>query len=438
MTNLDDLIRRALDAEVADIEPSPDALDRLHAEIARPHRSPRGRWTLLAVAASIVVVLVAVAVAAVDHDDQVEIRPSGQDNGRPTPSTATTAPPPPTTSTPTSQSPASGPATPLPADFLIRSSTWISPQNGWVVGTQSCGSGQCSGVAHTTDQATSWELLGDLPVDVGFRRDVTTARIRFANANDGWLSGVGAGLLTTHDGGRTWTQVSVPGVAQPELHGLETAHGVTWALIAPPDQWEETRLYTTRVGSDDWQLVPGAVNDTSTQLTSLAVNGPTVFVSASTDRPVVFVGSSPGSLVARDLPDDCVAPPLLAPWHEQRLFIVCQNDPAAGSIGKHVYVSTDGGQRWERRGDPPLGGMANGAAAADDSTLAITASSGASFLYASHDGGQTWETPLEIGDGGIGLADLGFTTPDIGVAVYGEGQLYRTTDGGHEWTPAAP
>jgi photosystem II stability/assembly factor-like uncharacterized protein len=433
MTNLDDLIRQALDAEVADVEPSPDALDRLHADITRPprsHRSERGRWTILAAAASIVVVLAVAAVVAFNRDDEVEIGPSGRDEQP----TVTTAPPPTTSgTTPTSQPTATGPAAALPDGFLIRSSTWISPQEGWVVGSHSC----CAGVGHTTDQGRSWELVGNLPLPVDFRFDVTTTRIRFANKNDGWVSGVGVGLLATHDGGRTWTQVGIPGIAQPELHGLEVARGVAWALIAPPDQWDQTRLYTARVGSDDWQLAPGAINDSSTQLTSLAVNGSTAFVSASTDQAVVFVGSGAGSLVARDLPDECAEPPLLAPWAEQRLFVVCQDDPAAGSIAKHVYVSNDGGQSWQRRGDAPLGGMTNSAAAASESTLAITASSGGSFLYVSHDGGATWDTALEFGDGGVGMGDLGFTTQEIGVVVYGEGQLYRSTDGGDGWEPVA-
>jgi hypothetical protein len=73
----------------------------------------------------------------------------------------------------------------------------------------------------------------------------------------------------------------------------------------------------------------------------------------------------------------------------------------------------------------------------------VAASSGATGIDASFDGGRTWTGTLSIGDGGLGLSDLGFTTATQGVVIHGQTtypqslQLLMTRDGGHEWDPVA-
>ena len=59
---------------------------------------------------------------------------------------------------------------------------------------------------------------------------------------------------------------------------------------------------------------------------------------------------------------------------------------------------------------------------------------------------MTWQTVNTQFDGGMGWADLGFTTAADGVVVHGPadsdgnstqrpGQLFLTSDGGASWTP---
>ncbi len=71
----------------------------------------------------------------------------------------------------------------------------------------------------------------------------------------------------------------------------------------------------------------------------------------------------------------------------------------------------------------------------------MAAASGATGIDASFDGGRTWTGTLSLGDGGLGLSDLGFTTATQGVVIHGQTtypqslQLFMTRDGGHEWEP---
>ena len=82
-------------------------------------------------------------------------------------------------------------------------------------------------------------------------------------------------------------------------------------------------------------------------------------------------------------------------------------------------------------------------AAASPTSVSVAAASGATNIYASFDSGRTWMTTLLVGDGGLGLTDLGFTTATQGVVIHGQTtypdslQLLVTRDGGHEWDPVA-
>ena len=76
--------------------------------------------------------------------------------------------------------------------------------------------------------------------------------------------------------------------------------------------------------------------------------------------------------------------------------------------------------------------------------MAIATASAASWLFHSGNGGVTWRIVNEQYDGGMGWADLGFTTATDGVVVHGPansdgnstgrpGQLFLTSDGGTTW-----
>ncbi len=139
-------------------------------------------------------------------------------------------------------------------------------------------------------------------------------------------------------------------------------------------------------------------------------------------------------------PSDSVAS--VAAATSARVVVVCAGGAAAGSQEKSAYVSNNDGASYQRVADPPFGGDFE-AVAASPTDISVAASSGATGIDASFDGGRTWSTTLLIGDGGLGLSDLGFTTATQGVVIHGQTtypaslQLLMTRHGGHEWEPVA-
>jgi hypothetical protein len=107
--------------------------------------------------------------------------------------------------------------------------TFISPDVGWVLGLSLCGSVSCIRLATTTDAGTVWKWVtgATLPAI----SPTSPWEIRFADSADGWISG--SHLYSTHNGGRTWAQVSFPGVsASASVGALESADGRVYAEVA--------------------------------------------------------------------------------------------------------------------------------------------------------------------------------------------------------------
>lgn len=127
----------------------------------------------------------------------------------------------------------------------------------------------------------------------------------------------------------------------------------------------------------------------------------------------------------------------------QGLALLCVGPGFAGGAEKLLYTNPDGGLHWRKAGAPNSEGDAQ-ALAGSGSDLVLATASGASWLDRSTDGGRTWATMLTYGDGGVGWADLGFTTPSDAVVVHGAadapgntdgrpGQLLLSSDGGATW-----
>jgi hypothetical protein len=70
----------------------------------------------------------------------------------------------------------------------------------------------------------------------------------------------------------------------------------------------------------------------------------------------------------------------------------------------------------------------------------MATSSIGSWIYR-NTSGSSWTTSVDLGDGGAGWNDIGFTTNATGFvvhgpeAVFGPGDLWGTTDGGVSWAP---
>lgn|GEM_PF-5025004 len=114
-------------------------------------------------------------------------------------------------------------------------------------------------------------------------------------------------------------------------------------------------------------------------------------------------------------------------------------------------MSANGDKTYREVGEPPSEGDAGGELVAPgDTTLLMTALSGASFVFRTTGTDRTWTTPLSSDDGGAGFYDLGFSDATDGAVIHAPAQiaetitanppahlgtLYLTNDGGRSWYP---
>jgi hypothetical protein len=373
--------------------------------------------------------------------------PSATGNG----ATATTAPPGATS------------GGPVPAGFVATSVTFVSANQGFVLGASPCpGSttdttgpaAPCASLAATDDGGRTWvhrpappvtlssvDQSGDADGQGGGPDGVS--RIRFGDAQNGWA--FGPVLWATHDGGDTWNQIGLGGA----VTDLASAAGVTYALVAHCDAGpcgQGSTLYRTDAGTDDWQSVEG-VTLTSTGGT-ISLHDQAAWIVGESDGPGqnLLSASADGSTWTTR-PDLCGAEASLigvAPVTTVDLFVLCADSPGAGSESKRVLRSSDGGLSAQAVPTMPSpSGITYAIAAADAEVVVVSATSGASWIYRTGDAGATWAAALTADDDRLGLSELGFTTADQGVVIRGRlddvdasgTELLMTHDAGRTWAP---
>ncbi len=345
--------------------------------------------------------------------------------------------------TPTAIPSATVAAEPLPADFQAMSVTFVSPDEGWVLGSVACGAKRCPAVGHTLDAGRSWTALdapattinvhpGDAQAETGI------GAIRFADPRDGWA--FGPELWATHDGGHTWVRSIVPGASDHSgVLTLETARGTTHAVLYD-QQAGGFRVATSPVAQDGWRLVPpvlpvGAGPVPSVQLVLAADAGWIL----QNDRTVVngarFVSGEWQSW--QPMCADAAGPAYLAASSALDVVAVCDVGLWAKPQGGHLFVSRDGGASFSETGTRIAASLGGAVASPGTTTIvAAAAGSGGTGLEGSFDGGATWSAVLDLGQ--AQAVDLGFTTQTQGVVIAtssggGAGRLFMTRDGGRTW-----
>lgn len=226
-----------------------------------------------------------------------------------------------------------------------------------------------------------------------------------------WISGSQATVAKTSDGGRSWTQLTLPEGA-PDTLDFRDIEALTAAevILMSAGPGGESRIFRTSDGGQSWEF--GPVND----------------------HPDGFWDG-------------------IAFWDQNRGLLV--GDPIDGSLT--VLRTTDGGRSWDSvpaAGLPPAiegeyAFAASGTSVAvhgEDLAWLATGGSVARVLR-SEDGGDTWKvhpTPMSTGTAGSGIFSIAFRDANHGVIVGGDYEhpdqvlciAAWTEDGGRTWHPA--
>src|ERR1039458_1463469 len=146
------------------------------------------------------------------------------------------------------------PATPI-AGFEAASVTFVSSQDGWVLGTV----GGSLALARTQDGGTTWTSVTPPPTTfLSLAGGSGVDGVRFADQQDGWA--YGSQLWATHNGGTSWIQITLPGLnsstgAVP-IQGLEMAAGTVNAVYFGAGGFD---IASSPTGSNAWVVSPTTI-----------------------------------------------------------------------------------------------------------------------------------------------------------------------------------
>lgn len=306
----------------------------------------------------------------------------------------------------------------FPAGFEPASASFISSQTGFGLGIASCVNSPCLAIAKTQDGGRTWSSIptpnislvrGDNPPASAD----TVSGIRFVDAMDGYL--YGPDLYITHDGGATWRRITLEGLPSPyavtsiETNGRETYLFVGYPNVIP----SPTYLYISKGPAEPF-----------IQSKFIFPTGSPTQVTANSYGAVITVNWRGGTTGPTDRNGNLF---YQAPGTStSQLILGCGGGAAAGSQNKTVLTASDLKMFIKTKTDPPFSGDLEAIASPNGKTIAIGASSGATFTYLSSDGGATWKTAFsDTTSGGSLVHDLVFISASKGIAVEG----YATTAG---------
>ena len=274
----------------------------------------------------------------------------------------------------------------------------------------------------------------------------------FLNGTVAWVAQLGYSgsigsetfvILRTQDGGRHWVPgmpvtVTTPAVLL-DLYFLDLQHG--WMLFSQSDvdtsHLGEIALYQTADGGAHWSLVlngpGGAPNLGLCSLPILTFVSPEhgwMTADCTTDVAALWettdggqtwnVGALPGASHC-----GCWQPPVILPD---------RNGVLPAKIGNWMYVTGDGGETWSARQLPTDAAIVSDFIDADNGWVALQTTSA---LYRTTNGGRQWtalSSDLRLNK----LWELDFIDTRngwaLGQAIEGSpGILYKTADGGVHW-----
>ena len=361
---------------------------------------------------------------------------SGSDNKTPPP-TAAPAPPPSASAT-RLLTPEGGP---VPRGFKPSSVTFVSADHGWAMGDAPCDNPPCTSIVRTRDGGRTW---AGIPAPHAAFDSVhglpSVTEVRFADDLDGWA--FNRSLYSTHDGGAHWTLVHVSGDVRRLAATASTVYIFVDRHAATQDNEHSGGLYESPVASDRFRPVRGAAVSSRGNASiwlDLQVRRSKAYLAVTHDpntQSSLFVVQGT-QVTEHKLPcpsDSGTQLPVLAPFFDTSVLLVCGGEPATAMQAKRAFVTANDGANWQALPDPPEIGHVTSIAHSADETFFLSTERSAVFV--TRDDGAHWV------EAGFGIADdgwsfVGFTTSQQGFALPVDEDkrfIEFTRDGGEHWS----
>jgi photosystem II stability/assembly factor-like uncharacterized protein len=327
----------------------------------------------------------------------------------------------------------------------------------------------------TTDGGNSWQVVqGHLPVN-------SEAQLDFANLSHGYLwgtsaqSGVTVPLWVTVDGGKSWAKAPIG----PVVSDVTAIGASVWAVVGTCPLSSQSgapscpvALEVSSDGGTTWaesdaappllESAQTSYDDQDIELVRMTTAHAYVLTfdpagqDTSLDR---IVYTSDTGKAWTDVPDPCPQTfgfsSELAGSGSDDLWLICATQPSAGSQGKALYRSYDGGGTWALVSQTAASGISGGTALPATGGIALSGyvapvslghrnlaviSSTEAWLfpdrggvYETTDGGSTWRSPQSLtaaGFSSLGTSgDIVFADPTHGWVDEPGAGVWRTTDG---------
>jgi photosystem II stability/assembly factor-like uncharacterized protein len=245
------------------------------------------------------------------------------------------------------------------------------------------------------------------------RRFPLVSQVVFASRRTGWLYNQNGGRLwATHDGGAHWRRLSLPG----GISAVVTSGGIAYALAGG-------RLFRSPAAKDAWARA-GTMTGSS-----LAAFGQAAWLGTSTYLWATGDGAHWHKYRFRCAGASYYELAGIAAASRSRVFFLCAGNGAAGSIGKEVMRSVNGGRTQQLAGHPPLAGSYPLVLAVPPYRSNVILVAASYLLYRSGDGGKSWKTVYLNSSGAWSY--LAYVSPTVGWTV--TSALLRTVDQGRTW-----
>jgi photosystem II stability/assembly factor-like uncharacterized protein len=316
--------------------------------------------------------------------------------------------------------------------FRPESASFVTSNLGYVLGTSTCKTGSCLTIARTTDGGLTWKSIS-APV-TSIMNSIPAApssisRIFFISPLEGYL--FDPGLFVTLDGGKTWKNLNVTKLFTGYVTSMQATAANVYVAASASDTigGGSGRLFAAKRGSTSFTVQ----NTLKIQLSNypiISANSLGVVISPLDSKGRVFYavnGSSSWKSIAvncsTEFPNDpivSIAAPVQGAQVPQ-LIALCASNPGAGSEQKKILISENLSTFVPTNSSPGLGGIAQSIASPDGKTIAVAASSGATFLYTTRDSGKNWKIGLEDATlGGASIHDLDFVSTSQAFAMIGD------------------